>query len=161
MEQNDEGLFDEASEELTENVKQQISKLESELPHSEEVWEVKSENTLGVLNTLLNITNVEEYINSYKKIRKKFIFGKKAGVFEQVSDVENRLDEIEKIIINLDELNENISQITPKIPQIKQQMEKVEQNDKRNRMDDENKKDDESNEIDGEDDGEDVDVLPL
>lgn len=127
MTDDNDALFDEASDELQEEVREDLSDAEEALPDADAFWELDSGNVVGVLNQLQSTVKVEDAQDSFQEARKSFLLGEKADAFseEEQENFESRFEDIEDAVTSMTEVRESVENIIPKVPEVKSALENV------------------------------------
>ncbi len=122
---DDDELFTEAASEMREDVEHSLEEARDALPDATDLWEVESENTLGVLNALrsaLDIGNAREHLRDAKKW---FTMGTKADAFEDSEDLESEIEAVEALITDIEDANEQVGDLASTVPQLKSALEEA------------------------------------
>ncbi len=120
---DDDELFTEAASEMREDVESSLEEARDSLPDAEEVWDVESENTLGVLNALRSALDVGNARDHLRDAKKWFTMGKKADAFEESDDLEAEIEAVEELITDIEDASEQVGDLTSTIPQLKNGLE--------------------------------------
>lgn len=128
MSDDTETLFDEASEELEEDIRNDLSDAEENLPPVDAVWSPEGENIIGILNQLQSSVDFEDSIESVKEARKSFLLGEKAGAIsdDDAEEFEERISQITVSVDNLQEIDEVINDLIPMFPELKGSLSAIE-----------------------------------
>lgn len=120
---DDDELFTEAASEMREDVESSLEEARESLPDADDVWEVGSENTLGVLNALRSALDVGDAREHLRDAKKWFTMGKKADAFEESEDLAEEIEAVETLITDIEDASEQVGDLTSTIPQLKSALE--------------------------------------
>ena len=116
---DDDELFDEAANEMREDVESSLADAKAALPESDDIWDADADNSLGVLNGLkgaLDTGDAEDHLRSAKK---QFVVGKKADAFDDADDLEADIAELEGLLESIVEAHDQVSDLTATIPELR------------------------------------------
>ena len=122
---DDDELFGEAAEEIRDDVETHLDAATAELPAPDTIWDVESENTLGVLNAVRSALDVGDAREELRDAKKWFTMGERADAFEDASDLEERIDAVETLLQDVEETAETVGELTATIPDLKGRLEDV------------------------------------
>jgi len=120
---DDDELFSEAASEMREDVESSLEGARETLPDADAVWEVDSDNTLGVLNTLRSALEVEGAEEHLRDAKKWYTMGEKADAFEDGDDLANEIETVEELLGDITAAHEQVSDLTTVIPQLRSALE--------------------------------------
>jgi len=120
---DDDELFTEAASEMREDVESSLDAARESLPDAGAVWEVESDNTLGVLNALRSALDVGDAREHLRDAKKWFTMGKKADAFEDADDLEAEIETVEQLIGDVEQAGEQVGDLTSTVPQLKNALE--------------------------------------
>ena len=120
---DDDELFTEAASEMREDVESSLDAARESLPDAGAVWEVESDNTLGVLNALRSALDVGDAEDHLRDAKKWFTMGKKADAFEDADDLEAEIETVEQLIGDVEQAGEQVGDLTSTVPQLKNALE--------------------------------------
>ncbi len=120
---DDDELFTEAASEMREDVEASLEDAHESLPDAEDVWDVESENTLGVLNALRSALDIGDAREHLRDAKKWFTMGKKADAFEESDDLEAEIEAVEELITDIEDASEQVGDLASTIPQLKNALE--------------------------------------
>jgi hypothetical protein len=116
---DDDELFDEAANEMREDVESSLADAKATLPESDDIWDADADNTLGVLNGLkgaLDTGDAEDHLRSAKK---QFVVGKKADAFDDADDLEADIAELEELVGAIETAHDQVGDLTATIPELR------------------------------------------
>ncbi|MFC7073434.1 DUF5790 family protein [Halovenus rubra] len=122
---DDDELFTEAASEMREDVESSLEAARDSLPEAEAVWDVDSENTLGVLNALRSALDVGDAREDLHDAKKWFTMGKKADAFEDSDDLATEIEEVEELLGDIEDASEQVGDLASTVPQLKNTLEKT------------------------------------
>jgi hypothetical protein len=120
---DDDELFSEAASEMREDVESSLEQARDALPEKDAIWDVDSENTLGVLNTLNSALDTADATDHLRDAKKWYAVGEEADAFEDADDLEAELEELEDLCTDIESAHEAVSDLTSTIPQLKDALE--------------------------------------
>ena len=123
---DDEDLFTEAASEMREDVESSLAQARDALPDAEDLWETDAENTLGVLNGLSTVLDLDDAEEHLREAKKWYAMGKEADAFEDAEDLAAEIDAVESIFTDVESASEQVSELTKTIPQLKSALEDAE-----------------------------------
>jgi hypothetical protein len=74
---DDDELFSEAASEMREDVESSLEQARDALPEKDAIWDVDSENTLGVLNTLNSALDTADATDHLRDAKKWYAVGER------------------------------------------------------------------------------------
>jgi hypothetical protein len=122
---DDDELFGEAASEMRADVEESLAAARAELPDPDDVWNVESDNTLGVLNALkgaLDTGAAEEHLRDAKKW---YTMGERADAFDDAADLEDEIETLEGLLADVTDAHEEVSKLASTIPGIRGALEDV------------------------------------
>lgn len=123
---DDDELFGEAAEEIREDVETHLDAATAEFPDPATIWDVESENTLGVLNAVRSALDVGDARAELRDAKKWYTMGERADAFEDASDLEERIDAVETLLADIEDTAESVGELTATIPDLKGRLEEFE-----------------------------------
>jgi len=126
---DDDELFDEAANEMREDVESSLADAKATLPESDDIWDADADNTLGVLNGLkgaLDTGDAEDHLRSAKK---QFVVGKKADAFDDADDLEADIAELEELVGAIETAHDQVGDLTATIPELRGTLEDAHEDD--------------------------------
>jgi superfamily I DNA/RNA helicase len=120
---DDDELFTEAASEMREDVESSLEEARDSLPDAEDVWDVESENTLGVLNALRSALDIGDAREHLRDAKKWFTMGKEADAFEDSEDLAAEIEEVEGLIADIEDASEQVGDLASTVPQLKNALE--------------------------------------
>jgi hypothetical protein len=117
----DDELFDEASDEMREDVETALEKARDGLPDADEVLEVEADNLVGVLNGINSGLKEGDAEDGLREAKKWFGIGKKADVFEEdfLEEAQEELEDLEDTLESLSEVEETATELTGTVAGLK------------------------------------------
>ena len=117
----DDELFDEASDELREDVEDALEDAHDALPEADDIFEVEGDNIVGVLNSLKSELDAGEAEESLREAKKWFGVGRKADVFDEefVDETEQDIEELEETLGSLGDAEESATELTDTVAGLK------------------------------------------
>jgi hypothetical protein len=122
---DDDELFGEAASEMRADVEESLAAARAELPDPDDVWNVESDNTLGVLNALkgaLDTGAAEEHLRDAKKW---YTMGERANAFDDAADLEDEIETLEGLLADVTDAHEQVSELASTIPGVRGALEDV------------------------------------
>ncbi|WP_254536920.1 DUF5790 family protein [Halomarina litorea] len=113
---DDDELFGEAATEIRTDVEDHLAAARAELPAPEAVWEVESDNTLGVLNALRSALDVGEAEQHLRDARKWYTMGVRADAFEDADDLQEELEALTEVMEDVVAAREQVGELASTIP---------------------------------------------
>lgn len=123
---DDDELLGEAASEIREDVETHLDAARAELPDAAAVWEVDSENTLGVLNALKSSLDVGEAPEHLRNARKWFMVGQRADAFEDSDSLEAEIDDLAGLIETVEAAREGVNDLASTVPELRGSLEEFE-----------------------------------
>jgi len=108
---------------MREDVESSLEGARETLPDADAVWEVDSDNTLGVLNALRSALEVEGAEEHLRDAKKWYTMGEKADAFEDGDDLANEIETVEELLGDITAAHEQVSDLTTVIPQLRSALE--------------------------------------
>jgi len=117
----DDELFDEASDEMREDVEDALEDTRDALPDPDDIFDVEGDNIIGVLNSLKSELDAGEAEDSLREAKKWFGIGRKADVFDEefVGETEEELEELEEALTSLSDAEESATELTDTLAGLK------------------------------------------
>jgi len=116
---DDDDLFGEAAEEVRDDVETHLAAAIDELPSSDAIWDVESENTLGALNGLRSALDIGEARDHLHDAKKWYTLGERAEAFEDASDLETDIEAVETLIVDIESAFDSVGELTAAIPDLR------------------------------------------
>jgi hypothetical protein len=116
---DDDELFDEAATEMREDVESGLEEARAALPEPDAIWEVESDNTLGVLNALKGALDTGDTEAHLRDAKKWFAMGKKADAFADADDLEADIVEVETLLEDIVDAHDQVGELTAAIPELR------------------------------------------
>lgn len=120
---DDDELFTEAASEMREDVESSLQQAREELPDPEAVWDVESDNTLGVLNALRSALALDDAAEHLRDAKKWFTMGKEADAFDDGEDLAEEIEAVEELLTDIEEARDQVGELTSTIPQLRSALE--------------------------------------
>ena len=117
----DDELFDEASNEMREDVEDALEDAHDALPEADDIFDVEGDNIIGVLNSLKSELDAGEAEDSLREAKKWRCIGRKADVFDEeyVDETEDELEELEEALTSLSDAEETATELTDTLASLK------------------------------------------
>ena len=117
----DDELFDEASDEMREDVEDALEEARDALPDADGIFDVEGDNIIGVLNSLKSELDAGEAEEALREAKKWFGIGKKADVFDEefVEEAEDELEELEEALTSLNDAEDSATELTDSLASLK------------------------------------------
>ncbi|MFC3478201.1 DUF5790 family protein [Halobacterium litoreum] len=116
---DDDELFGEAAEEMRADVEEHLDAARAELPEADAIWDVESDNTLGVLNALRSALDVGDVEAHLRDAKKAFVMGQRADAFEDADDLEADLEAIEGVLADIETAREQVGELASTVPELR------------------------------------------
>jgi len=126
---DDDDLFGEAASEMREDVEESLAAARESLPVAEDIWDVDSENTLGVLNGLRTALDTGDAADHLRDAKKWYTMGERADAFEDADDLAEDIEALEDIIGDVEQAREQVGDLTSTIPQLRSALEDADDTD--------------------------------
>ncbi|MFB6152106.1 MAG: DUF5790 family protein [Haloarculaceae archaeon] len=123
---DDDELFEDAASEMREDVEASLEKARGELPAAADVWDVESDNTLGVLNALRSALDAEDARAHLRDAKKWYTMGERADAFDDADDLAAEIESVEAVLDDLGDAHEQVSDLASTVPGIRSALEEVE-----------------------------------
>ena len=120
---DDDDLFSEAASEMREDVETSLEQARDELPDFDDIWNIESENTLGVLNTLKTALDVGDATEHLRDAKKWYTIGEKADAFEDADDLAAEIEAVEELFADIESVREHATELSNTLPQLKNELE--------------------------------------
>ncbi|WP_336035128.1 DUF5790 family protein [Halobacterium yunchengense] len=120
---DDEELFGEAAAEMRADVEEHLAAAREELPEADDIWEVESDNTLGVLNALRSALDVDDVEDHLRDAKKAFVVGERADAFEDADDLEADIAAVEDVLADLETARDQVGDLAATIPELRSALE--------------------------------------
>lgn len=120
-------LFTEASEELEEDIRDELDEAEEKLPDADDVWNPEGENIIGVLNQLQSSVNNDDVVDHVKEARKSFLLGDNADAFSEddADEFETRINRVVTAVDQLGDVHSAVDELIPVLPGVKESLDNV------------------------------------
>jgi hypothetical protein len=117
----DDELFDEASDEIRDDVEAALEDARDALPDADDVLEVEGDNIIGVLNSLKTGLDGDEAREALREAKKWFGIGERADAFDDefVEETEDEIEEIEAALGALGDAEESATELTDAVASLK------------------------------------------
>lgn len=117
----DDELFDEASDEMREDVEDALEEARDALPDADDIFDVEGDNIIGVLNSLKSELDAGEAEEALREAKKWFGIGTKADVFDEefVEEAEDELEELEEALTSLNDAEDSATELTDSLASLK------------------------------------------
>ena len=122
----DDDLFDEAAAEVRADVESHLDAAREALPSVDELWNVESDNVLGVLNGLKGALDVDAAEAELRDAKKWYTMGERADAFDDAEDLEAEIEAIEDLIEAVEEAREAVGDLTTTLPELRSTLEDIE-----------------------------------
>jgi len=116
---DDDELFGEAAEEMRADVEEHLDAARDELPEADAIWDVESDNTLGVLNALRSALDVGDVEDHLRDAKKAFVMGQRADAFEDADDLEAELEAVEGVLADIETAREQVGELASTVPELR------------------------------------------
>ncbi|ATW87112.1 hypothetical protein halTADL_0296 [Halohasta litchfieldiae] len=116
---DDDDLFGEAAEEMSDDVEQHLAEARAELPTPDSIWETSADNVLGVLNGLKSALDVGEAADHLRQAKKWFTLGSRADAFENPEELQAEIETVEELLETVDSASDEVSELTATIPALR------------------------------------------
>lgn len=113
---DDDELFDEAASEMRADVEDSLEAARDALPESDAIWDVESDNTLGVLNGLRSALDTDDAAAHLTDAKKWYTMGKRADAFDDPSDLEAQIAALDAVFEDIEDAHEQVSDLASTIP---------------------------------------------
>ncbi len=124
---DDDELFGEAATEIRADVEEHLAAAREQLPEPEAVWEVESDNTLGVLNALRSALDVGDAEDHLRDARKWYTMGVRADAFEDADDLKAELEALTEVMEEVVAAREQVGELASTIPGLRGSLQDVEE----------------------------------
>ena len=116
-------LFGEAASEMRADVEESLAEARASLPDADEIWDVETENTLGVLNGLRTALDTGDAVDHLRDAKKWYTMGKRADAFDDADDLAADIETVEGIVTDIEEAREQVSDLASTVPQLRSALE--------------------------------------
>ncbi len=123
---DDDDLFGEAASEMRADVEESLAAARDGLPAADDIWEVDSENTLGVLNGLRTALDVGDAAEHLRDAKKWYTMGERADAFDDADDLAEEIEAVEELVTDIEEAREQVGDLTSTVPQLRSALEDAE-----------------------------------
>ena len=120
---DDEELFDEAANEMREDVEEALDAAREALPESDDIWSIDADNALGALNALRSALDVGEAADRLREAKKWYTIGQRADAFEDGEDLAEAIEEVESLFARMEAARESVSDLASTLPELKSELE--------------------------------------
>ncbi|WP_302083350.1 DUF5790 family protein [Salinibaculum rarum] len=124
-----EALFDEASQDVREKVENNLADAREAIPEANEIWEVDTDNILGVLNGLKNTLDIDGAAEAVSEAKKWYVIGDRADAFPDGEDLEAEIRDVQQVVDDLNEIYEQTSELTSSLPKARTEVDEIAGND--------------------------------
>ncbi len=122
---DDDDLFGEAASEMRTDVEDSLAAARDGLPAADDIWDVDSENTLGVLNGLRTALDVGDAADHLRDAKKWYTMGERADAFDDADDLAEEIEAVEGLITDVEEAREQVGDLTSTVPQLRNALDEV------------------------------------
>jgi len=118
---DDDELFDEASEEMREDVQEALERAREALPESDDVLDVEGDNIIGVLNSLKSELDAGDAADALREAKKWYNIGKEADAFDDefTDETDEEIEDLEEALGALDDAEESATDLTDAVASLK------------------------------------------
>jgi hypothetical protein len=116
---DEDDLFDEAADDIRDEVEEHLDAAEAALPEAESIWSVEAENTLGVLNALRSALDTGDAAAHLRDAKKSYMMGERAEVFNDGDDFGERIAALEDTMADIETAHEHASELASTIPELR------------------------------------------
>ncbi len=116
-------LFGEAASEMRADVEESLAAARDSLPDADDIWDVESENTLGVLNGLRTALDVGDARDHLRDAKKWYTMGERADAFEDAEDLAADIETIGDLVADVEDAREQVGDLTSTVPQLRSTLE--------------------------------------
>ena len=120
---DDDELFDEAANEMREDVEEALEAAREALPEADDVWAIDADNALGALNALRSALDVGEATDRLREAKKWYTIGQRADAFEDGEDLAEAIEEVESLFSRMETARESVSDLASTLPELKSELE--------------------------------------
>ena len=120
---DDEELFDEAANEMREDVEEALAAAREALPDADAIWSIEADNALGALNGLRSALDVGDAGESLRDAKKWYTMGQRADAFEDGDDLAEAIEEVESLFASIESARESVSDLASTLPELKSELE--------------------------------------
>jgi hypothetical protein len=124
---DDDELFGEAATEIRADVEEHLAAAREQLPAPDAVWDVESDNTLGVLNALRSALDVGDAEQHLRDARKWYTMGVRADAFEDADDLQAELESLTEVMEDVVDAREQVGELASTVPGLRGALEDVEE----------------------------------
>jgi hypothetical protein len=124
---DDDELFGEAATEIRADVEEHLAAAREQLPAPDAVWDVESDNTLGVLNALRSALDVGDAEQHLRDARKWYTMGVRADAFEDADDLQAELESLTEVMEDVVDAHEQVGELASTVPGLRGALEEVEE----------------------------------
>ncbi|MFP4174494.1 MAG: DUF5790 family protein [Halobacteriales archaeon] len=117
----DDELFDEASDEIRDDVESALEDARDALPDSDDVLDVEGDNIIGVLNSLKTDLDAGDARDALREAKKWYGIGERADAFDEefVKETEDEIGEVETALGALEDAGESATELTDAVASLK------------------------------------------
>ena len=126
---DDDDLFEDAANEMREDVEESLGAARDALPEADTIWSVDADNTLGVLNALRSALDVEDAEANLRDAKKWYTMGERADAFADADDLAEEIEDVEAVLENVTEAHEQVSDLASTVPQLRSALEEFGESD--------------------------------
>ena len=116
---DDDELFDEAANEMREDVESSLADAKATLPESDDIWDADADNTLGVLNGLKGALDTGDAADHLRDAKKWYTMGERADAFEDAEDLRDAIDDLEGLFGTIETAREEASDLAATLPELR------------------------------------------
>jgi hypothetical protein len=120
---DDDDLFGEAASEMRADVEDSLAAAREGLPAADDIWDVGSENTLGVLNGLRTALDAGDAAEHLRDAKKWYTMGERADAFDDADDLAEEIEAVEDLVTDIEEAREQVGDLTSTVPQLRSALE--------------------------------------
>ena len=120
---DDDDLFGEAANEMRADVEDSLAAARAGLPAADDIWDVDSENTLGVLNGLRTALDIGDAAEHLRDAKKWYTMGERADAFDDADDLAGEIEAVEELITDIEDAREQVGDLTSTVPQLRSALE--------------------------------------
>jgi len=116
---DDDDLFDEAANEMREDVEDSLATAREELPEGDAIWDVDADNTLGVLNGLRSALDTDDAADHLTDAKKWYTMGERADAFEDAEDLAEQIEALDAVFEDIEDAHEQVSDLASTVPELR------------------------------------------
>ena len=119
---DDDELFQEAANEIRDDVEEALAAAREALPESDAVWETEADNALGVLNGLRSALELGEAPDHLRDAKKWYTMGERAEAFEDGTDLAEEIARVESLFEKIATAREAVSDLAGTLPELRSEL---------------------------------------